>query len=83
MTQYPLRVAVHWPEEDGDECPQCQGHLKPAIPIGGPPDSIAVCCITCGFQALRETCAACGERFNREEQSEYRYPDFFHARCVQ
>lgn len=78
-----FRVATKWPDEEGDECPQCAMHLKPAIPMRGPPDAIAVVCVSCGFNAIRETCKACGDRFTREEQSEYRYPDFFHARCVQ
>ena len=82
MTWIPVKIAMKWPDEEGDECPQCGAHLKPAIPIGGPDNALAVVCVLCGFQAVRDKCSRCGEGFARDDESEFISPGFFHAECA-
>lgn len=77
-----FRVATRWPDSDDDECPQCGARLKPAIPMDGPPNAIAVVCKGCGFHAIRENCYRCGEAFDRDEESEFIHPGFFHVECA-
>lgn len=77
-----MRVAAKWPDSDDDECPMCGAHLKPAIPMDGPPNAVAVVCIGCGFHAVRDLCDGCGEPFARNEESEFIHPGFFHTECA-
>ena len=81
--QYAMLVAVNWPDSDDDKCPKCGAHLKPAVPINGPDNAIAVVCLACDFQAVRDNCDRCGEPFTRDEESEHQHGQFFHLRCVQ
>lgn len=77
-----FKVAAAWPDSDDDECPQCGGHLKPAIPMAGAENAIAVVCTGCGFHAVRDKCERCGEGFGRDEGSEFIHPGFFHVECA-
>jgi rRNA maturation protein Nop10 len=76
------QVAAKWPDSDDDECPLCGGHLKPAIPMAGPENAVAVVCTECGFHAVRDKCARCGEDFARDDESEFIHPGFFHVECA-
>lgn len=77
-----FKVATRWPDADDDECPMCGQHLKPAIPMAGPDNAIAVVCTSCSFHAVRDKCERCGEPFARDDESEFIHPGFFHVECA-
>lgn len=81
-TKQGFSVATKWPASDDDACPVCDRSLKPAIPMTGPENGLAVVCVHCGFHAVRGDCERCGEPFGRSDESEYIHPGFFHTECA-